>query len=309
MDLDRIKHLVKKAGDDKIEILRIYKHTKASEVYASVTFHYEGRKKWEGAVPIEYPRGGIYSETPEDAVQVIQKSYIYQDPKREFEWKKIANEFWKKSSSKVTLPIFKALLDSKWKCVSHLAQTNNPQRRIQDIKDKGFILATDTNRFCKRCKKNTTHHILLRFQSGVLRKYEGWSSTLRKKIIKVLGNRDVYEDRKAGADILPDHKFPEARWDAKTSQKNPDNMSEKQIKRKFQLLNNRRNEQKREACRTCYQTGKRGIIYGIKFYYEGNENWGKGIPKRGKGAEQGCVGCGWYDIEKWREELNKTLGN
>lgn len=309
MDLDKIRHFVKEASGDKIEVLKIYKHTKASEAYASVTFHYDGGKKWEGAVPIEYPRGGIHSESPEDAAQVIRKSYIYQDPRKESAWRKTADAFWKKSTSKVTLPIFKALLDSKWKCVSHLAQTNNPQRRIQDIKDKGFILATDTNRFCKRCKKKTTHHILLRFQSGVLRKYEGWSSTLRKKIIKVLGSRDVYEDRKAGADILPDHKFPEARWDAKTSEKNPDNMPEKQIKRKFQLLNNRRNEQKREACRTCYQTGKRGIIYGIKFYYKGNENWGKGIPKRGRGAEQGCVGCGWYDIEKWREELNKTLGN
>ena len=37
-------------------------------------------------------------------------------------------------------------------------------------------------------------------------------------------------------------------------------------------------------------------------------NYGdKGIPKRGKVAERGCIGCGWYDIEEWRNKLSKTL--
>jgi len=291
---------------DKITISEVYFHTKASEKYARVVFHYQD-ETWEGAVPIEYPRGGVHAETDEEIAEVLQKAYDYQDPKKKSEWEKEANEFWKDSKSKITLPLFKNLMSSSWKCVSHLAETNNPQRRIQDIKDKGFTLATDTNMHCSRCKKNTTHHILLRLPIGALRKYETWSPELRKRIIKVLGNVDVYEDRKASADILPDHKFPETRWDEHTSADNDDNMTDDEIREKFQLINNRRNEQKREACRSCYQTGKRGTIYGINFFYEGKENWPENVPKRGKEAEKGCVGCGWYDIGKWREELNKKL--
>ena len=80
-----------------------------------------------------------------------------------------------------------------------------------------------------------------------------------------------------------------------------------EIKRDFQLINNQRNQQKREVCRKCYQTNERGIIYGINYFYEGNKSWDKKIPKRGKVAEQGCKGCGWYDIEKWRKNLSENL--
>ena len=84
-------------------------------------------------------------------------------------------------------------------------------------------------------------------------------------------------------------------------------MTDDEIKDKFQLIDNKRNEQKREACRNCVQSGIRGTVYGIKFYYEYGKSWPKDFLVRGKQAEGGCVGCGWYDIAKWREELNKKL--
>lgn len=34
---------------------------------------------------------------------------------------------------------------------------------------------------------------------------------------------------------------------------------------------------------------------------------GKDVPEEGEAAEEGCVGCGWYDVAKWKEELNKKL--
>ena len=55
------------------------------------------------------------------------------------------------------------------------------------------------------------------------------------------------------------------------------------------------------------RNGKRGIVMGINFFYKGDENWPKGVPRRGIEAEKGCVGCGWYDVAKWKEELNKEL--
>ena len=84
-------------------------------------------------------------------------------------------------------------------------------------------------------------------------------------------------------------------------------MSDEEIKEKFQLLTNQRNQQKREICRNCFQTGKRGVIYGIPYYYKGNENWDERIPKIGKQAEKGCIGCPWYDIQKWKEHLIDKL--
>ena len=84
-------------------------------------------------------------------------------------------------------------------------------------------------------------------------------------------------------------------------------MTDAEIVQKFQLLDSQRNQQKREICRRCFQEGKRGTIYGIKYFYEGNENWDPSIPKVGKAAEKGCIGCPWYDIEFWRKMLNQAL--
>ena len=121
---------------------------------------------------------------------------------------------------------------------------------------------------------------------------------------------NVYECSKANKHgLLPDHKFPEIRWDEETRAENPEGMPESEIKEKFQLVDNQRNQQKREVCRKCFQTGKRGKLYGINFYYSGNENWDNEIPKIGKEAEKGCIGCGWYDIQKWRECLNELIEN
>lgn len=84
-------------------------------------------------------------------------------------------------------------------------------------------------------------------------------------------------------------------------------MTDEEIIKKFQLLDNQRNQQKREICRKCFQENIRGEIYGIKFFCEGTAKWNNSIPKKGKEAEKGCIGCPWYDIKKWREELNERV--
>lgn len=84
-------------------------------------------------------------------------------------------------------------------------------------------------------------------------------------------------------------------------------MTDQEIRDKFQLLSNQRNQQKREVCRNCFQTGKRGTIYGIDYFYKGTDTWDSTIPQKGKAAEQGCIGCPWYDIDRWRQELNSLI--
>ncbi|MDR0454225.1 MAG: hypothetical protein LBH05_05390 [Deferribacteraceae bacterium] len=197
----------------------------------------------------------------------------------------------------------------KWNCV-HCSLPQNPNwaRRIQDIKEFGYTLSTNTKYMCSRCRKNTTHIMLIPIKRGGVTGYETWSSKLRQKIIETLKYYDAFEAKSMKPEsLLPDHKFPEIRWDINTRRDNMDDMSMNEIINDFQLLSNQRNLQKREICRNCYQTGKRGEIYGFKYYYQGEKEWDESLPKSGKLAEKGCIGCPWYDIEKWRIYLKNIL--
>ena len=44
---------------------------------------------------------------------------------------------------------------------------------------------------------------------------------------------------------------------------------------------------------------------GINFFYKGDENWPKGVPRRGINAEKGCEGCVWYDVAEWKKAVEK----
>ncbi|MBX9835658.1 MAG: hypothetical protein K2X65_05720 [Burkholderiaceae bacterium] len=189
---------------------------------------------------------------------------------------------------------------------------SNPNfaRRIQDLKEFGYSLATDTNKFCEKCCLNTTQIALIPIKKGGITGYETWSPKLRSHIVKVLNSFDAYEAKKTKAEgLLPDHHFPEIRWDANTKRDSLAEISDEDIKRDFQLISNQRNQQKREVCRNCFQTGERGIIYGVPYFYSGTKIWNSNIPKTGKSAEAGCVGCGWYDINTWRINLIQFIKN
>lgn len=84
-------------------------------------------------------------------------------------------------------------------------------------------------------------------------------------------------------------------------------MSDEEIRAKFQLLDNQRNLEKREACRRVVQTGKLGTIFGIDYYLNGSGDWPEVVPKMGRESEEGWKLCPWYDIEAWRQSLNAFL--
>jgi len=172
----------------------------------------------------------------------------------------------------------------------------------------GYILATDTKRFNKKLGKNTTQILLVPLEKGPQTGYEVFSPTLRKRIIKVLGSYDAYEGKvRPSHSLLPDHKFPEISWDENTRVENPDDMSDDEIRAKFQLLDNQRNLEKREACRKVIQTGKLGTIFGVEYYMNDTGEWPSDIPKIGKESEAGWKLCPWYDIEDWRKALNQFI--
>lgn len=288
----------------------IKKHNKATEKYVDVEFELPfGR--WSGWIPIEYRRTGTHLTNEKDIIQHVINIYSKMAETTPTEWLDNEQTFWSQEKSRATetKSFFDVLAKGGWKCRA-CTLPNNPNwaRRIQDLKEFGYTLATDTKRYCNTCDKNSTHLILLpipRIQIAG-NGYETWSLSLRKRIMGVLDNYDVYEGKR-GTSLLPDHKFSEIRWDEGTKAENPDEMTDEEIREKFQLMSNQRNQQKREACRTCFQTQKRQYPFGINFFYSGNENWSKSIPAKGVQAKNGCHGCAWYDMEKWRIELLKKL--
>lgn len=286
-------------------------NSKASETYIDVCFDYSS-SLWEGYIPIEYRRTGlsIDFDDKDKLYDYLNTIYEQMNPNNLDTWKCEQEKFWStKPNAGTTKKFFDTLAQGGWKCGScDMPRNPNPQRRIQDLKEFGYTIATNLSRYCPHCNKNTSQRIMLPIPRGGNNGngYETWSLELRKRIISILGSYDVYEAT-FSPHCLPDHKFSEIRWDDQTKSENPDTMSDDEIRNKFQLLTNQRNQQKREICRNCFQTGKRGTIYGINFFYEGTEDWDKTIPQKGKEAEKGCVGCPWYDIDLWRKKLIEKL--
>lgn len=185
----------------------------------------------------------------------------------------------------------------------------NPQKNVQNLRDKGYIIVTHRGVQCDKCGQRKARYTLTPVLMNQKNSVETIPPKLKQKICALFDFRDAYtgiQNPNAEAHI-PDHKFPEDRWNTDTAVKNDVDMSTSEIKAKFQLLNAQTNMQKKQACGECIRTGKRGYPFGIKYYYAGTEDWDKAIPSHGKAAESGCIGCGWYDMLKWKEELNKKL--
>ena len=294
----------------KITNKKRYVNTKASESYVAVTFTYED-SEWHGWVPVEYRRTGV--NIPEGATEELYNhlNSIYKqlNPKNYDEWLKKEEQKWATSRSVETKEIFNLLKDGKWHCRNCEISNPNFARRIQDLKEMGYTIATQLHYHCPTCGNNrSTRLLLLPIDRVELagNGYETWSPALRNRILRLFGYVDAYEGT-INRNCLPDHKFSEIRWDDNTKGENPDSMTDDEIRQKFQLLTNQRNQQKREVCRKCFQTGQRGTIYGIDFYYQGEAIWESTIPQKGKAAEEGCIGCPWYDIERWKKELMRKL--
>jgi len=287
----------------------IREHSKASEKYIDVIFEYN-KYKFNCSIPLIYRRTGT-EILDSDIDDYLKKVYENIDPKHWDKWKIEQANFWNsKPNADITKSFYDKLIEKfDWCCINCDFPSNpNWARRIQDLKEFGYTLSTNTKKYCIKCNKNTTQLIMIPLPRGGITGYETWSPILRNRIIELLKSFDCYEGKYGRKEsLLPDHKFPEIRWNDQTKRDSLDSLSDDDILNDFQLLTNQRNQQKREVCRNCFQTKNRGIIFGIQYYYKGNQYWDKNIPEKGKQAEIGCIGCGWYDIEKWRQEIIKAL--
>lgn len=299
---------------EKYSILSRRTHGKASEEYVDVIFVY-GDESYKWSIPIEYRRTGthLHDSTEQEITDYVEKIYEICSPTSWDEWREAQVAFWAaKPRAATTKAFFDGLAkDFSWQGVSSdLPANSNPQRRIQDLKEFGYTLATHTNLKNPRTGVVGTHHLLLPIPRGGVSGYETWSPKLRARILQVLGGYDAYEGKVGNLNLLlPDHKFPEIRWDNTVRRESLEDLTDEDIIRDFQLLTNQRNQQKREACRQCAQSSIRPTLFGVEFYAKGSETWPTNVPTRGKEAEEGCKGCGWFDIEVWRKTLNSKLSD
>lgn len=296
--------LTQTVADSDICVDGFYVHTKASEKYVVATYAQGGvLKKW--VIPYQYRRTDTFIDTESDMISLIKRSKEKFAPKYILAFK---NRIRKKvyeifgHGASVTVPIFLQLLDNCGEWVWNKNFRNeNPQRRIQEIKETGFTISTMFGEGRK------TYHMLLPFDPVKSATYEVISQSIRRQIFSVHDRINAFTGEPLSTSCLPDHKFPEIRWDKDTAVSNEE-LTHTEMREKFQIVPENVNQMKREVCRKCFQTSLRGKLNGIKFFYKGTEKWNPNIPKTGKLAEKGCVGCFWYDMLAWREALHKRLG-
>lgn len=137
---------------NKITQLGIRNHSKASEKYVDVTFSYDNGLYFNTSVPIQYRRTGI--DIPEDDLNQIRdyliKVYNEVNPDNWENWKKEQADFWKaKPKADTTKSFFDKLTeDFEYKCVNcQLPNNPNWARRIQDLKEFGYTIATKLSEY------------------------------------------------------------------------------------------------------------------------------------------------------------------
>lgn len=297
------EELTKMVGDKDLKVIGFYDHKKASERYVVVSVASDdGTREWR--LPYYYRRTNVRVDTAAGLVDYVRRCRPRLSAEGIEECKarfgRLAKSTFGRNAG-VTLAIFRRLLKNCGGWVWNKDFGNpNPQRRIQDIKERGFTIAT-------KIEAQNTYHMLLPFDVVKAPTYETIPAKVRRAIFAALEGLDAYSGRKSGISTLPDHKFPEIRWEKETAESN-EGLTEAEMRRKFQLVPESINQSKREVCRRCFQTGRRGKLSEIDFFYAGGEEWPADVPKTGRSAEAGCVGCFWYDMSAWRDALNELIG-
>lgn len=155
-------------GLSKVKAIGFFNHTKATERYVILSVDDAGTTK-EWYLPYYYRRTNVRIDTTSDLVDYVGKSVPMLTAKRVATYKaeiqKILKKLFGKKSS-VTLPIFKKLLDNCGEWVwNKKFVSSNPQRRIQDLKEMGFTLAT-------KMEDKKTYHMLMPFDMVTAPTYE-----------------------------------------------------------------------------------------------------------------------------------------
>jgi len=256
MNIEKLNELLKGSG---VTVHSTFIHTKASEHFVDVQIVDSNRNiSWDGRIPYHDRRKNLDLKTEEDVANYLISIMPFFETETIEKWIKEEIKIWDgRQRADVTSSFFKKLSTLDWIHGDDFPRNSNPQRRIQDIKDEGYTVSS--RQIGRKWERQ-----LVPIPKFTARKYEIFTPAFKLKALRVLDYIDVYELSSGNRRfLLPDHKFPEIRWDDETRAENPESMSDEEIKKKFQLLTNQRNLQKREVCRQCFQTGKRPSIFGL----------------------------------------------
>lgn len=188
----------------------------------------------------------------------------------------------------------------EWVCSRHNCGGMQPGATFREIKKMGYEFEEESigrwakNMFCPVCDRNTTHYKLLNVEP-TREEHHRYHITPanRERVLSLLGTRDAFSDATISSTPEIDHKIP---WIKLDGDFNIGEMTSEEIKDNFQILTREHNLLKDRRCRKCIENGNRPPFLGIKFWYSGDCKY--------KGT---CVGCGWYDGVKWRNEINNKL--
>lgn len=189
----------------------------------------------------------------------------------------------------------------QWCCSTCACPSSGqPAAQFRECKKLGYKFEESTPgrwakmMYCEHCGQDTPHYKLLSTEPVFEQKNRiAISPKTRKRVIELLDNRDAFTGGSITSTPEIDHKMP---WTRMDNDIDANVLTDSQVKEHFQLLTREHNLLKDRACGSCKQTNKRPPLFGIEFWYDGDENY--------CGS---CRGCGWYDGVKWRKELNKLL--
>lgn len=297
--------------DSNIKINYLFNIAKMEDVFLAVRFRYQ-KVVWNGAVPIRAKYQGVFIPyTREDVFDWVRTCYENLNPAQYQVWQNDQNRFWQDRKSEDTKLVFDALngteKTTRWLCrkCGPVPQVNpQPAARIRTLKMMGYYIAT-MQLECSSCGNKQYFDLLIRLPRHAADNQKRYTITksLRSKILEILPNIDcVFETPLEEKACIIDHKFPSSRW-VNGETVNHISMPADEIKNKFQILSNQTNLQKERYCQRCVLDGKRGDFFGIEWYYEGDRQW----RGNSKADENGCVGCPWYDVKRWKAEFNKHL--
>lgn len=190
-----------------------------------------------------------------------------------------------------------------WTCSKHTSEGSlQPAATFREIKMQGYFFEEiSPNRWGKRmicpiCENKTTHYKLLKIEPIFNQQFRSnIDQTTRKRILKIFNNRDAFTGASISSTPEIDHKEP---WSRTGLDIDINKLDKNEIPKYFQLLTREHNLLKDRICSKCKKENIRPPFLGISFWYEGNQKY--------CGT---CMGCGWYDGIRWREEINKVIMN
>lgn len=188
----------------------------------------------------------------------------------------------------------------EWVCSVHTTESNQPAAIFREVKRLGYEFEEvapnrwGTAVYCPICERTTTHYKLIKLHPVYTRQDRlSVDKKTRERILRLFDNRDAFTGASISSKAEIDHKVPWTRLEFDIDARL---LTDAEIRTHFQLLTREHNLLKDRACSSCKISSIRPPFLSIPFWYEGDNEY------RGT-----CIGCGWYDGERWRMEVTLTL--